>query len=40
MLQRDFPTIQGIAMLTSSVFVVINIMVDLISAYIDPRLEY
>jgi ABC-type dipeptide/oligopeptide/nickel transport system permease component len=39
-LQRDFPTIQGIAMLTSSVFVVINIMVDLISAYIDPRLEY
>ena len=39
-LQRDFPTIQGIAMLTSSVFVVINIIVDLISAYIDPRLEY
>lgn len=39
-LQRDFPTIQGIAMLTSSVFVVINIVVDLISAYIDPRLDY
>jgi peptide/nickel transport system permease protein len=39
-LQRDFPTIQGIAMLTSSVFVIINIVVDLISAYIDPRLDY
>jgi ABC-type dipeptide/oligopeptide/nickel transport system permease component len=39
-LQRDFPTIQGIAMLTSSVFVVINIIVDLVSTYIDRRLGY
>jgi ABC-type dipeptide/oligopeptide/nickel transport system permease component len=39
-LQRDFPTIEGIAMLTSSVFVIINIGVDLASATIDRRLEF
>ena len=38
-LQRDFPLIQGIAVLTSSIFVLINIVVDLIAATIDPRLE-
>jgi len=38
--QRDFPTIQGIAMLTSTVFVVINIVVDLISTTIDRRLDF
>lgn len=39
-LSRDFPTIQGIAILSSVVFVAINILVDLVSAYIDPRLDY
>jgi peptide/nickel transport system permease protein len=39
-LQRDFPTIQGIAMLTSSVFVIINIAVDLICTTIDRRLDF
>ncbi len=37
---RDFPTIQGIAMLTSSVFVFINIAVDLASSSIDRRLKF
>ena len=39
-LQRDFPVIQGVAILSSTIFVVINILVDLIAARIDPRLEY
>ena len=39
-LQRDFPLIQGIAIVTSAIFVVINIIVDLIATTIDPRLEY
>ena len=39
-LQRDFPIIQGVAILSSTVFVVINILVDLVAARIDPRLEY
>jgi ABC-type dipeptide/oligopeptide/nickel transport system permease component len=39
-LQRDFPLIQAIAMLTSAIFVGINILVDLLAGLIDPRLEY
>lgn len=39
-LQRDFPLIQGIAIVTSAIFVLINIAVDLIATWIDPRLEY
>ena len=36
---RDFPLVQGIAILTSAVFVLINILVDLASFSIDPRVE-
>jgi len=39
-LQRDFPLIQGIAIVTSAAFVMINIVVDLIATTIDPRLDY
>lgn len=39
-LQRDFPLIQGIAIVTSAIFVLINIAVDLLATMIDPRLEY
>lgn len=39
-LQRDFPLIQGIAIVTSAAFVLINILVDLVSTYLDPRLDY
>lgn len=37
--QRDFPVIQGVAILSSAIFVVVNILVDLTAARIDPRLE-
>ncbi|MCT8974289.1 ABC transporter permease [Microbaculum marinisediminis] len=39
-LQRDFPLIQGIAIVTSAAFVIINILVDLAATTIDPRLDY
>lgn len=39
-MQRDFPLIQGIAIVTAAAFVLINILVDLASTAIDPRLEY
>ena len=39
-LQRDFPLIQGIAIVTSAAFVMINVFVDLLATMIDPRLEY
>lgn len=39
-LQRDFPVIQGVALLSACIFVAINILVDLVSTRIDPRLEF
>jgi peptide/nickel transport system permease protein len=39
-MQRDFPLIQGIAIVTAAAFVFINIAVDLLATVIDPRLEY
>ena len=39
-LQRDFPVIQGVAVLSAVLFVVINILVDLVSTWIDPRLDF
>jgi len=39
-MQRDFPLIQGIAVVTAAAFVLINIVVDLLATTIDPRLDY
>ncbi len=39
-LQRDFPVIQGVALLSATIFVIINILVDLASTRIDPRLDF
>jgi ABC-type dipeptide/oligopeptide/nickel transport system permease component len=39
-LQRDFPLIQGIVILFASVFVFINIIVDLLCSYVDRRIEF
>ena len=39
-LQRDFPLIQGVVILFSSVFVFINIVVDLLCSYVDRRIEF
>ena len=38
--QRDIPVVQGIVMLTALLFVLINLLVDLLYAYLDPRVRY
>jgi peptide/nickel transport system permease protein len=38
--QRDIPVVQGIVMLTALLFVLINLVVDLLYAYLDPRIRY
>lgn len=37
---RDFAMIQGCALFTAAVFVVINLLVDISYAYLDPRIRY
>ncbi|MSP48246.1 MAG: ABC transporter permease [Alphaproteobacteria bacterium] len=39
-LRRDFPVIQGGLLLTASIFVLVNIVVDVLYAYLDPRVRY
>jgi peptide/nickel transport system permease protein len=37
---RDYPLIQGCILFILVIYVAINLMVDVLYAYIDPRIEY
>jgi len=37
---RDYPVVQGVVLLLSVAFITINIVTDLIYAYVDPRIRY
>jgi peptide/nickel transport system permease protein len=37
---RDFPVIQGVVLLTALIIVTVNLAVDVLYAYIDPRIRY
>jgi peptide/nickel transport system permease protein len=39
-LTRDYPLIQGGLLLTAAMFVIINLIVDVLYAWIDPRIRY
>jgi peptide/nickel transport system permease protein len=39
-LRRDYPVVQGVVLVTAAAYVIINLMVDLLYAFIDPRIRY
>jgi len=39
-LRRDYPLIQGIVLLFSFVYVLVNLMIDLLYTVLDPRIRY
>jgi peptide/nickel transport system permease protein len=39
-LARDYPTIQAVILLFSVVYVLINLVIDLSYAFLDPRIRY
>ncbi|MBO8173545.1 MAG: ABC transporter permease [Bacillaceae bacterium] len=39
-LARDFPLVQGIILFVATTYVVINLLVDIIYAFLDPRISY
>jgi peptide/nickel transport system permease protein len=39
-LRRDYPIIQGIILIFSAAYVVVNLLVDLSYAFLDPRIRY
>jgi peptide/nickel transport system permease protein len=38
--QRDYTMVQSLVLLTSFVFIFVNFLVDLLNAFIDPRIRY
>lgn len=39
-LKSDFPVVQGVVLLIATVFVLVNLLVDVIYAFLDPRIKY
>lgn len=39
-LARDYPVVQGVVLVVAMSFIVINLIVDLMYAYLDPRIRY
>jgi peptide/nickel transport system permease protein len=39
-LQRDYPVVQGIVMLIVVIVLVLNVVVDLVYAWLNPRIRY
>ena len=38
--QRDFPMVQGCVLIIASIFVVINLIVDILYTVVDPRISF
>ena len=38
--QRDYPVVQGTVMVFAVTFVLVNLLVDLLYTYLDPRIRY
>jgi len=39
-LRRDYPVVQGVVLVTAASYVLINLMVDMVYGFIDPRIRY
>ncbi|MHB8076277.1 ABC transporter permease [Desulfosporosinus fructosivorans] len=39
-LKSDFPVVQGVVLLIAFIFVMVNLLVDVIYAFLDPRIKY
>mgnify|MGYP001561646111 CR=1 FL=1 len=39
-LRRDYPVVQGVVLVTAAAYVFINLVVDVLYAFIDPRIRY
>ncbi len=37
---RDYPVVQGVVLVFSSMFILLNVLVDVLYAYFDPRIHY
>ncbi len=40
LLSRDYPVVQGVVLLVATMFIFINLIVDILYSYLDPRIRY
>jgi peptide/nickel transport system permease protein len=40
MIARDFPIVQGVTLMIAALILLINLLVDITYAYIDPQIRY
>jgi peptide/nickel transport system permease protein len=38
--ERDYPLLQGVVILFAAIFLVVNLIVDMIYAWLDPRIRF
>lgn len=39
-LRRDYPVVQGVLMFIAAIYVLVNLLIDVIYVYLDPRVKY
>jgi ABC-type dipeptide/oligopeptide/nickel transport system permease component len=39
-LSKDFPLVQGTVLVVATAYVLINVLVDVAYAFVDPRIKY
>jgi peptide/nickel transport system permease protein len=39
-LRRDYPVVQGILMFLAAIYVLVNLLIDVVYVYLDPRVKY
>jgi peptide/nickel transport system permease protein len=39
-LRRDYPVVQGVVLVTAAAYVIVNLVVDVLYVFIDPRIRY
>jgi peptide/nickel transport system permease protein len=38
--RRDYPVIQGVILIISGVYVLLNLVIDILYVFLDPRIRY
>jgi len=39
-LSRDYPVVQGVVLVVATMFIFVNLVVDILYSYLDPRIRY
>ena len=40
MIARDFPVVQGVTLMVATIILLVNLLVDILYAYVDPQIRF